>query len=79
MKSLLLLLALLLAGCSHLNSSAPLACREIKDVAGLDEEMLANRDTDNVLKQLKLEPRTEKLRDYVIESSAICHGNKKLR
>ena len=76
---LLLLLPLLLVGCVTLNATAPLACREIEDVPGLDEEMLSNRDSDNVLKQLKMEPRTEKLRDYVIESSAICHGNKKLR
>jgi len=76
---LLLLLPLLLAGCLHLNSSAPLACREIDDVPGLDEEMFSNRDSDNLLKQLKMAPRTEKLRDYVIESSSICHGNRKLR
>lgn len=72
-------IALLIVGCSTLNSASPLPCREIADVPGLHEEILKNRDRDNLLNQLNLEPYSEKLRDYALESSAKCHGNNKLR
>lgn len=74
-----LIVSLVSLGCSHLGVTRPLACREIADVPGLKEQILEGRDRDNLLKQLRLPSQTDKLRDYVKEASAICHGNRKLR
>lgn len=79
MRILALIILLLLTGCANLNAAAPLPCKEIDDVPGLREEILKNRDRDNLLRQLRLEPYSAKLRDYAIDSSAVCHGNKRLR
>ena len=79
MKLALTFLLLASLGCAGLNAAAPLPCDEIDDVPGLHEEILKNRDRDNILKQLRLEPYSDKLRDYALDSSAVCHGNKKLR
>ena len=79
MKRVVVLLLLLSLGCSHLNAAAPLPCKEIADVPGLKEEILDNRDRDNLLQQLGMAPYSKKLRDYALDSSAVCHGNKRLR
>jgi hypothetical protein len=66
-------------GCTTINTTPPLPCREIHEVPGLHEEMLKSKETDEYGKQFNVEPRTEKLRRYIIESSAKCKGNKHLR
>lgn len=74
-----LIVTLVSLGCSHLGVTRPLECKEIADVPGLKEQILEARDRDNTLNQLRLPPQTDKLRDYALDSSAVCHGNKKLR
>jgi len=79
MKFLLTVMLLSSFGCAGLNAAAPLPCDEIKEIPGLKEEILAARYRDNVRRQLKLDPETQKLRDYALDASSVCHGNKKLR
>jgi len=66
-------------GCSTVITASPLPCREIAEVHGLEQQILDGHYRDNVLNQLRLPAQTDVLRAYAIESSAKCHGNRKLR
>jgi len=78
-KFFLFLPIAILVGCSHLNTVTPLPCEEVADRDGLHEEMRSAKKTDEYLKKFGLKPHSEKMRRYIVDSSAVCHGNRQLR
>lgn len=68
-----------LLGChSPVLSVTPYPCKNIAEIDGLDEELTSLRDADNMLKQLGMQPLSEKTRNYVVESDVKCSHDKEL-